>query len=174
MDRTFPSPLLLEQARRRHRRSIGVLATAAAVTGLSAVVLLTVAFLAGMQAAEAEEPAAQARGARTAIEILSKPGSEQLPLAGSAGRVVLAVGPAGGAALLLDDLGPAPEGGSFQAWVLGPNGEPAVPAAVFAGTEVAVPLRVRVPRGARVAVTVEDEDGAETLVQTPRLAALRP
>ena len=166
---------LVERRAPPGRFSVKTIALAAAVAGVMAVALLTWAFLETLRSdgyGGTVVPESTA-GARQAIALLSKSGTEQIPVAGSAGRIVLVVGPAGGAALLLDRPESAPDGSSFQAWVLGPNGEAAVPAAVFTGTELAIPLRARVPPGARVAVTVEADGGAETLAGTPRLVARR-
>jgi hypothetical protein len=110
---------------------------------------------------------------RRAIALLAKPSTERIPLEWTKGAVVLAVGTGGLAALVLDDLAPAPAGKAFQAWVVGPAGGSPSPAAVFSGQEKVVLLSRPVPAGATVGVTVESAVGVDAPTQRLRLVATR-
>jgi len=79
----------------------------------------------------------------------------------------------GSAVLVLDDLSTVPSGKTYQAWVV--EGKTPVPAGTFdeRGGHAVVPIPQRVPDGAVVAVTIEDEGGARTPT-LPILAASKP
>ncbi|HZT53743.1 MAG TPA: anti-sigma factor [Gaiellaceae bacterium] len=82
-----------------------------------------------------------------------------IPVRGAAGSIV--VGPHGEAALVVSGMAPPPAGKTYELWVM--RGAAAEPAGLFAphgkGT-VVVRLTRRVPRGARVGVTVEPAGGS--------------
>ena len=80
----------------------------------------------------------------------------------SRGNGQLVVTPEGDAALIVDDLAPAPTGKTYEAWVI--EGETPEPAGIFAGggTQTAFALTRTVPEGATVAVTIEPEGGSES------------
>jgi anti-sigma-K factor RskA len=111
---------------------------------------------------------------RRAVRLLASPRSERLPLARSAGRLVVVLDEHGSGVLAVQNLGRAPAGLAYEAWVLPPGGAPA-PAALFAGgADQVVRLRGRVDHGARVAVTLERADGAPAPTRRVRLVARRP
>ena len=85
---------------------------------------------------------------------------EAFRLEGANGQLV--VTPEGDAALIVDDLAPAPTGKTYEAWVI--EGETPEPAGTFAGggTQTAFALTRTVPEGATVAVTLEPEGGSES------------
>jgi len=87
-------------------------------------------------------------------------------LAGAAGSVITA-DDGGNGVLVLSNLRRAPQGKTYEAWVI--EGSTARPAALFQagpGT-VTVRLSERVPRGARVGVTVERAGGASSPTSAP-------
>ena len=100
--------------------------------------------------------------AAQAISLLSKPTTVRIPLAGADGRATLAVASNGRGLLVLDGLGIAPVGRTYQAWVQtpGPRTSEPLPAAVFSGVETVVPLTARVQPGSLVGITVERAGGA--------------
>ena len=85
---------------------------------------------------------------------------EAFRLEGANGQLV--VTPERDAALIVDDLAPAPTGKIYEAWVI--EGETPEPAGTFAGggTQTAFALTRTVPEGATVAVTLEPEGGSES------------
>ena len=85
---------------------------------------------------------------------------EAFRLEGANGQLV--VTPERDAALIVDDLAPAPTGKIYEAWVI--EGETPEPAGTFAGggTQTAFALTRPVPEGATVAVTIEPEGGTES------------
>ena len=76
------------------------------------------------------------------------------------------------AALVLAGLERAPEGKAYEAWVIEPGAKPR-PAGLFAGggETAVVRLERRVPDGATVAVTLEDDDGVEQPTGRPLFSA---
>jgi Anti-sigma-K factor rskA len=109
---------------------------------------------------------------KKAVALLASPQSERFPLAGSVGRLVLVVDDHGDGLLVVRNLGIAPAGRAYQAWVV-PPGASAVPAARFAGGDRVVLLGRRVVQGARVAVTLE-RAGVREPTRQLRLVARRP
>jgi hypothetical protein len=78
--------------------------------------------------------------------------------------------------LVLDGLGVAPVGRTYQAWVSTPRlkRSPPLSAAVFTGVETVVPLTARVHRGSLVGITVERPGGASVPTKEFRFTAQRP
>lgn len=115
---------------------------------------------------DAEREAADAQ-ART-LAVLAQPGAERIPVSGAPGTLL--VSPSGEAALVLERLDKAPDEKTYEAWVI-EDGEPK-PAGLFDGGEPAVVLLSRpVPAGAIVAVTIEDEEGADAPTGKPLFTA---
>jgi anti-sigma-K factor RskA len=85
-------------------------------------------------------------------------GAEVTPLADAEGGLLVA--PDGEAALVVCGLQPAPEGRTYEAWVI--QGETPRPAGLFPGGGGCPPVLLErsVPRGAQVAVTLERAGGA--------------
>ena len=73
--------------------------------------------------------------------------------------------------VLVNDLDEAPEGKTYEAWVI-EDGE-ATAAGLFSGGDdrTVVPLTEPVPEGAIVAVTVEEAGGVEQPTQDPVFAS---
>jgi hypothetical protein len=175
-------PVALPRQRRPSGPTLIGLATAA---GVGALALGAWAFVAGLGSNDTASnpapretvpaaPAPAPEAYEDAVALLANPAAERIPLRGSVRRIVLVVEPGGNAALVLNGLGPAPEGRAYQAWVTRRNGKSFRSAALFSGREVAVPLARPVPRGATVAVTLERARGAATPTRTPKLYVTRP
>lgn len=157
-------------ARSNRRPSPSTLGGLAVLAGIAAMALGGLAVLSaarsdesGLPQATAPAPPTQAPGSaaeRRALALLAKPSTDRVVFRGSGGRLVLAVGSGGRAALLMRGLERAPTGQPYRAWVVGP--QRVVRAAQFTGGERAVLLSVPVGRGATV------------VVATDRRAALRP
>lgn len=106
---------------------------------------------------------------RDAAAVLADPSARTISIDGARGRLVVAS--SGDAALVVDGLGDAPEGKTYQLWVI--RGKTPVSAGLFddADGSTAVPLEERVPRGAVVAVTVERRGGVPAPTRKPILAS---
>ena len=95
--------------------------------------------------------------------------ARSVTLTGAPGRLLVTES---GEGALVVDLEPAPQGKTYEAWVIVPGSDPA-PAALFEGGEARdfVRLDEPVPPGATVALTVEDEGGAPAPTQQPFVTA---
>jgi hypothetical protein len=102
---------------------------------------------------------------RRVLALLAKPSTERVVFRGSGGRLVLAVGSGGRAAILIRGVERSPAGKPYGAWVV-VSGRP-LRAARFTGAERAVFLSAPVPRGARVVVAT---DRATALRRGPQQA----
>ena len=102
------------------------------------------------------------------LALLAKPSTDRVVFRGSGGRLLLAVGSAGRAAILVRGFERAPAARPYHAWVVA-SGKP-VRAATFTGAERAVFLSAPVGRGDSVVVAPER---AEALRPNPRLVAAR-
>jgi hypothetical protein len=139
----------------RARRTFFATAGLAAVAACAAIGLGFWAF--SLQDSLDEERDAN-RAQDTAIELISDPGSTRTPLTGGNGTLV--VGRDRSGALILSEVGAAPDGKDYEAWVA-EDAEPE-PAGLFeGGTDRIVLLDRPVPPGATVMVTLEDDGGAE-------------
>jgi len=158
------------------RLTASTLAILAAAAGVVAILLGGWAFVSGMSDDDGSTAAPQVAPTRyeEALALLSAPNVERLPLENSVGRIVLAVRPSGEAALVLNGLGEAPNGWAYQAWVSTPGAITPHSAALFSGTESVVPLDTAVPPGAKLAVTLEPQDGSFAPTRTPKLVVERP
>jgi hypothetical protein len=160
----------------RDRLSGATLATLAALAGMGAIALGLWAFVMSVRAdgstAILRPPISEAA---QAISLLSKPTTVRLPLAGADDRAILAVASNGRAMIVIDGLGLAPVGRTYQAWVVTPRPRSTpLSAAVFTGVETAVPLTARVEPGSIVGVTVERSGGASAPTSALQLTAQRP
>ena len=116
-----------------------------------------------------EEPApAPSATERSALGLLSKPSTERVVFQHSGGRLVLAVGSGGRAALLVRGLSRAPTGSRYYVWRVVAGRAP-VTVARFAGTERVVFLPVSVLPGTSVLVTT----GKRVPPPARRLVAVR-
>jgi len=160
-----------------YRLSGATLATFAVLAGVAAIALGTWAFVSSVRddgSAQIVPPSTS--DSAQAISLLSNPTTVRLPLTGSDGRTVLAVSSNGRGMLVLDGLGVAPVGRTYQAWVSTPRPKRSLPlsAAVFTGVETVVPLTARVHRGSLVGITVERPGGASAPTKEFRFTAQRP
>ena len=147
------SQVVVPFERSRGRRLAPALGAVAAVAAVVAVAV-------GLWAAQVSGELDDARSA------LAAPGSRTVVLQEGAGRLV--VGSDGQAVLVLDELDPAPRGKTYQAWIVAPGEDPAS-AGVFPGSEGVdvVGLVGTVDTGEIVAVTIEQEGGAEAPTSEP-------
>jgi len=160
----------------RDRLSGTTLAMLAALAGMGAIALGLWAFVMSVRE---EGPTQIIRPpiseAAQAISLLSKPTTTRLPLAGTDDRAILAVGSNGRGMIVLDGLGLAPVGRTYQAWVVAPQpGSTPLAAATFSGVETVVPLTARVQPGSIVGVSIERPGGASTPTSPLQLTARRP
>jgi hypothetical protein len=158
------SPVEVPRARRPSPTTLVVLASCAGVGALLLGLLAGVFALSG-----SDEPAAPAQPAaeRQALALLAKPSTERIVFRGSGGRLLLAVGSGGRAAILVRGLERA-IGQPYGAWVVG-SSRP-IRAARFDGTERAVFLSVPLRSGDSVVVTQKRPTSLESMNQ---LVALR-
>lgn len=146
----------------------------ALVAGVAAIALGLWAFVTSVREEDPVflPPTAPATPDDRTIALLSKPSTKRVPLDGSKGRIVLAVGGGGGQALLVvDGLARAPRGKTYEAFVLRPRATAPAVAAVFSGWETVVPLSVGVRRGSILVVTLERAGGVKAPTQTPLYVA---
>lgn len=102
--------------------------------------------------------------------ILADPTARIVGLSSDSGRLVVAS--SGRAVLILDDMTAAPEGKTYEIWVM-ENGS-ATPAGLFSGGSGREVVAVEAPVGpdSLVAVTVEDAAGAEQPTTKPLVTSL--
>jgi anti-sigma-K factor RskA len=142
--------------RRRPRLVLG------AASGLAAAAAVALAFWVASLSGELDRT-------RAALEVLADPAARSIELEGAAGRLV--VDADGDAALVVRDLAAAPRGKTYEAWVI--VDDVPRPAGLFEGADARdlVLLDRRVPPGAVVAVTVEDDGGVDAPTQEPVFSA---
>jgi hypothetical protein len=155
---------------RGRRFSPVVLATLGVVAGIGAMALGTAAVI---SAGRSDAPtsgddstgAAAPRAApstpiveRRVLALLAKPSTVRIAFSRSGGRLVLAVGSGGRAAILVRGLERAAPGTPYRAWILTP-GRPSIRAAQFVGTERAVLLSIPVRHGSSVVVSASRPAG---------------
>ena len=109
----------------------------------------------------------------SSLAVLADPTAERYPLRGSVGRIALVVNHADEAVLVLAGLGAAPDGTTYEAWLVRPGSAHPVAAGTFDASKRVVPLSASVPRGARVGVTLEQAGGADIPSRPLRLVAVR-
>ena len=117
---------------------------------------------------QVDELRSELAGTTEAVAILSDPASRQLSLSGADGRLVISR--TGQAALVLTGVDRAPEGKTYEIWVI--EDGTATPAGLFDGGEThsVVPVERAVPDDAVVAVTLEDDGGADVPTGSPLFA----
>jgi anti-sigma-K factor RskA len=143
----------------------------AAVAAVAAVVALGLGIYAVSLSSDLDSTRSALTAQEHAAAVLADPTATTIGLQSGSGRLV--VGADGDAVLVLDDLPDAPEGKTYQAWVV--TGRTPVSAGTFdAGDGRAiVSIPQPVPDGAVVAVTVEAAGGASSPTLPP-LAASDP
>lgn len=160
--------------RRAPRISAAAFVSMAMLAGAGAMVLGALAVLqAGGGEARAEERSAtQERELRQALLLLAKPSTVRVPFRGAGGRLILAVGSGGRAALVLRGFAPAPAEEVHHAWILFPGGR-ARKAAVFTGAQQVVPLAGLVEPGSSVVVATGPAESRVPPVRGARIVANR-
>jgi hypothetical protein len=149
------------QGRRPSPTTIAVVATLA---GIGALVLGTAAAFTARDSGKTTvvtttTPAVTAEP--QLIALLGKPSTRRIVFARSGGRLVLAVGSGGKAAILVRGLERAAPGKPYVAWVVAPGTRP-VRAARFVGTERAVFLSSRLRPKSTVVVSTERPLGGDS------------
>jgi anti-sigma factor RsiW len=137
----------------RPRRTVRLAALAAAACAAAAIGLGV--WAATLSSSLDDERAARAAGERAAAVLADEDSRHRAFEQG--GRVVVAE--SGEAVLVVPRLPDAPEGKTYEAWVV--EDEQPLPAGLFEGDEPLVLLDRTVPDGAQVAVTLEPEGGSE-------------
>ena len=142
------------------------------LAGIAAMAVGAVAVVSAARSVEEPAPPAPATAAATlrveqqVLALLAKPSTDRVVFHGSGGQLLLVVGSAGRAAILVRGFERAPAGRPYRAWVVG-AGKP-VRAGTFTGAERAVFLSVPVLRQERVVIA---RDRAAAL--RAKLAAVR-
>jgi anti-sigma-K factor RskA len=133
--------------------------------GAAAAIAASVAVAVGLWAASLSN---EVDRQRSVLEILADPQARSLALAGGDGRVV--VTGAGEAALVVSGLAAAPEGKTYEIWVI--EDDRALPAGLFDGSDARDVVRLTrpVPRRAAVAVTIEPAGGVDAPTSEPVLS----
>jgi anti-sigma-K factor RskA len=150
----------------RRRRIVPVLG---AVAAAAAVVALAVGLWTSSLSSDLDETRSALDRANAAAAVLADPDARSVALSQGSGRLV--VDPDGRAVLVVDDLGPAPAGKTYEMWVASEGQDPQR-AGVFPGDEDGrdiVPVDGTVEEGQVVLVTVEDAGGVEAPTTEPIL-----
>lgn len=152
-------------SRRRAPRVLG------AVAAIAAVVAIGLGIYAVSLSGDLDSTRAALTAQEHAAAVLADPTATTVALQSGSGRLVVVDD--GDAVLVLDDLPSAPDGKTYQAWVV--EGQTPVSAGTFDATDrrAIVSIPQTVPDGAVVAVTVEDAGGASSPTLPP-LAASEP
>lgn len=150
------------------RRRRAVAPVVGAVAALAAVVAIGLGVWGLSLSSELDDTRTALEQERRAAAVLADPDARSVPLETGSGRLVVA---GADGVLVLDGLEAAPAGKTYQAWVVA-DGTPAS-AAVFesGGESSVVPLEPDVAEGAVVAVTIEDDGGAEAPTSEPVVAS---
>ena len=164
-----PQNVVPLEPRRRRRAAVPVLATAAAI---AAVVALAFGIRAADLSGQLDDSRAALDRAQSSVAVLADPGAQSVDLQAGDGRLV--VDTDGRAVLVLDGLGPAPAGKTYEMWVV-PGGEisRASSAGLFPGSGGREILAVEgtVRPGDVVAVTVEPAGGVAAPTTQPVVAS---
>jgi anti-sigma-K factor RskA len=130
----------------------------------------------GLWAAQLSGDLDEARSAlerqRASAAVLADPDARTVSLQeGANGRLVLT--PDGEAVLVVDDLGPAPPGKTYELWVVSHGGTPAR-AGTFPGRDGrdVVPVDEAVEPGQVLLVTVEEAGGVDAPTSEPVLGSM--
>lgn len=157
---------ILEAARAERSNVVPIRRRLPAALGAVAAVAATVAIALGLWAASVSDDLDRER---SVVAILADPQATSIPLEGATGRVV--VTDAGDAALVVSGLATAPKGKTYEIWVI-EDGR-TLPAGVFDATRERDVVRLTrpLPPGGGVAVTVEDDGGADAPTSDPIFTA---
>ena len=155
----------------RRRRLAPALGAAAAV---AAVVALALGIWGAGLSSDLDETRAALEREQAAAAVLADPDARSVALQpGATGDGRLVVGPDGEAVLVVDGLGPAPAGKTYELWVSA-HGEDPVPAGLFPGSdgrEVAL-VDGTVDTGEVVLVTIEPAGGVDAPTTEPILGTM--
>jgi len=162
--RAEPQTVVPLEARRS--RLVPALGAAAA---FAAVVALAVGLWATQLSGDLDEARLALEQQRRAAAVLADPDASTVALEAGQGRLV--VSPEGDAVLVVDDLDPAPEGMTYEAWIIR-DGD-AAPAGLFPGGDGrdVLGLDGTVEPGDVVALTVEQAGGVEVSENDPIVAS---
>jgi len=146
---------------RRRARLVPVLGVAAAVAAVVAVALGIWGFSVSSDLDESRAALAQARAAAA---VLASPDARTVGLEQGNGSLVVS---GSMAVLVLNDMEGAPQGKTWEVWVL--DGETPVRAGLFAGGQArdVVPVEGGVGPGAKVLVTLEPSGGVDAPTTSP-------
>lgn len=152
-------------ASRRRGPLVPVLAAVAAVAAVAAIAL-------GAWASTLSGDLGDARSAleieRRAAAVLGSPDARVVDLAAGEGRMVV---DGGRAVLVLDGLGRAGDGRTYEAWVIEDGAARSAGLFDAAGARTIVPVDGPVGEGTVVAVTVEEAGGADQPTSDPIVAS---
>jgi hypothetical protein len=169
-DRTGEPEPPLVRPRRRDRLPSRLLAGASAAAAASAIVLASWAVVLEHDSEPSSAATPLGAAERRAISLLTEPGVRRVPVQGTSGTLFVLIGKNGKATLVgVSKLGRAPEGKTYEAWVIDRNVP--TPAGIFSGSQTVFDLTARVPRGATVAVTLERAGGVPAPTSKPIFAA---
>lgn len=177
---TAPASIWAVDVPHARRLTPVLLAALGVVAGIAAMVLGAVAVISASSSPDAsaspQTAAPVADGAtsvpsveRRVLALLAKPSTERIAFRGVPG-LLLAVGSAGRAAILVRGLEPTAAGAPYVAWIVPPGATP-VRAASFVGTEPAVFLAR--PLGPRASVVVSTGRPVSVPAERNRVVALR-
>ena len=169
---SFPAPppalraRILEAATAERSNVVPIRRRLPVAIGAVAAVAATVAIALGLWASSVSS---ELDRERSLLAILADPDAKAIPLEGANGRVVVTA--TGEAALVVSGLATAPEGKTYALWVAA--GDQVVPAGVFDAQHERDVVRLTrpVPPGSGVAVTVEDDGGADAPTSDPIFTA---
>jgi anti-sigma-K factor RskA len=157
---------ILDAARAERSNVVPIRRRLPAALGAIAAAAATVAIALGIWAASVSDDLDRER---SVVAILADPQATSIPLEGATGRVV--VTDTGDAALVVSGLADAPKGKTYEIWVV-EDGQ-TLPAGLFDSERERDVVRLTrpVPPGGGVAVTVEDDGGADAPTSDPIFTA---
>jgi hypothetical protein len=141
------------------------LPAAASFAAVAAVAAIGLGLWGHSLSGELDDLRGELAGSDEAVAVLSDPSARYLPLTGADGRVVISK--TGRAALVVSNLDRAPDGKTYEIWVI--DDGTALPAGLFdsADTRTVVAVTRPVPADAVVAVTLENEGGVDVPTGSP-------
>jgi anti-sigma-K factor RskA len=150
---------------RRRPRLVPILGATAAVAAVLAVTLGIWGFSVSSDLDESRSALAQARAAAA---VLASPDARTVGLSQGDGSLVVS---GSDAVLVLNQMQSAPEGKTWEVWVL--DGQTPVRAGLFAGGQArdVVPVEGSVGPGAKVLVTLEPSGGVDAPTSSPVVAS---
>ena len=165
--RAEPSNVVPLDTRRRSRLAPAL----GAVAAVAAVAALAVGLWGASLSTELDDTRSALERERAAAAVLADPSARSVELRAGDGRLV--VDDAGQAVLVLDDLEAAPDGKTYEVWVL--DGDQPIRAGLFDGgrSREIVPVEESVGSGTQVLVTVENDGGVDAPTGAPVVSSAR-